>query len=154
FFSVASGATPSATLSWTPGVGSAGDYIVYFDATDNGSPAITATRRITVHVLDPAATIPKIVALVPNEGPPSGGTNVTLYGQGFTFDHLVFIRGNPVLNLIRINSMKVQFTTPAMTGVSDDVMDVTVSSPSSTDTLRGGWLFHTVDITPPAAPVL
>ena len=143
----------AATFSWTPPVGSAGDYIVYFDATDDGSPAITATRHIIVHVLDPGATEPKIVGLLPNEGVDAGGTNVTLFGQGFTADDHVFIGGNEVLNLVRINSMQVQFMTPAKTGVGDGVRDVTVSSPGSTYALRGGWLYL-ADTTPPAAPVL
>lgn len=69
-FSSGTGNPVSRTFSWTPTAGQTGDYTVFFDATDNGSPAVTERIRTTIHV---APTLP--TADADGDGVPDASDN-------------------------------------------------------------------------------
>jgi hypothetical protein len=135
-----SGNPVSATFSWTPAMGQAGDYTLFFDARDNGAPTISESVRTIIRVVVatcPAA--PRIISLTPNQGSPSGGTLVTLEGQGFCAPVAVTVGGRPVTNLTVISPVQLTFQTPP--GTEGQAADVTVMAAGGDATLSGGFLY-------------
>jgi hypothetical protein len=60
-----------------------------------------------------AATAPTITAMVPDNGPETGGTNVTITGTGFTGATGVTFDGIPATNVVVVNSTTITATSPA-----------------------------------------
>ena len=136
----------SGAFSWTPPVGAAGDYTVFFNAADNGGPSITERAETTIHVLDPVCPAPVVIhGLTPNHGAPSGGTGVTLDGQGFCGLVAVTVGGAPVSNLNVVSPLLLTFDTPP--GTSGQAADVAVTAQGGASALAGGFLY--LDATPP-----
>lgn len=54
------------TFSWTPTIGDAGDYSVFFTATDTGTPPLSASETVTILVgdVDALPAAPKNLSLV------------------------------------------------------------------------------------------
>ena len=136
----------SGAFSWTPPAGAAGDYTVFFNAADNGVPSITERAETTIHVLDPVCPAPVVIhSLTPNRGAPSGGTGVTLDGQGFCGLVAVTIGGAPVSNLNVVSPLLLTFDAPP--GTSGQAADVVVTAAGGSSALAGGFLY--LDATPP-----
>ncbi len=72
---------------------------------------------------------PTVTAVSPNNGPPAGGTSVTLTGTGFTGATAVdFGASNPGTSINVVNSTSLTVTSPSGSGT----VDVTVTTPNGT----------------------
>src|SRR5204862_831828 len=81
----------------------------------------------------------------PAEGPTTGGTDVTMFGEGFAEGATVTFGGEAATNVVVENSAVIHATTPAGTAGTADLV---VTNPNGTSTLYEGgfWYF---DATPP-----
>ena len=132
------------TFTWTPGTDQTGDYTINFDATDNGSPNISQRAISRIHVVSGCPAVPRIIRLTPAIGLSSGGTSVTMFGQGFCATPgpvSVTVGGNPVQDLVITSSVQLSFKTPL--GTTNQAADVVVTTPSGTATLVGGFWYYT-----------
>lgn len=161
-FVPATGNPASSTFSWTPSAdqtfdpsfypppNTTGDYQIVVDAID--STGAVATSTTTIHVLDPSPSAPvHLVAVLPGEGPVGGGTQVTIWGQGFAAGSTVWVYGTSAPIVGRLASIQLIVTTPASPLPQGCVADVAViRGPSDGDTLAGAFRY----LPPPAAPTL
>jgi hypothetical protein len=87
------------------------------------------------------AAVPTVTALAPTSGPTSGGTTVTITGTGLAGTTQVAFGGAPAAIVSRTaNSVVVR--TPAHAA---GAVDVTVTTPSGTDTLAGAFTYTPAD---------
>lgn len=146
-----SGNPVSATFSWIPALGQAGDYSIFFDAEDNAAAGsrIIERKRTIIHVTSACPTQVRIISLSPNSGPPAGGTPVTLRGQGFCGSVTVTIGGNPVTDLTVVSSSQLSFKTPP--GTAGQADDVVVTAAGGSAPLVGGFLYSALANRAPVA---
>ncbi|MFJ3234019.1 IPT/TIG domain-containing protein [Streptomyces sp. NPDC086787] len=71
---------------------------------------------------------PVVSSVSPNQGPPLGGTPVTITGSGFTGATLVRFGANPATNVIVVNNTQITATTPSGSGT----VNVSVTTPGGT----------------------
>jgi hypothetical protein len=74
------------------------------------------------------ATPPTVTGVVPNSGPTTGGTSVTISGTGFTCVTAVNFGGTPAATFTVVNSTTITATSPPGTGT----VDVTVTTCNGT----------------------
>ena len=72
---------------------------------------------------------PEVVSLDPAEGPPAGGTPVTIVGNGFSPDATVQFGGQPATDVVVVNSSLIHAVTPPGVGH----VDVVVTEPVELD---------------------
>ena len=133
-----------ATVSPTSGVGSA-TLTVTIDANNAGH-----TRVTTIAIGSESAAFRQVGPIVvdyieQNGGPTEGGTQVILWGHGFTPQSTVTFGGVPATSVVFLDTERLQATTPPHTY---GFVDVTVSDPSSEPyTVFNGFRYF--DQTPP-----
>ena len=93
---------------------------------------------------------PTISTIVPNSGPMTGGTDVTITGTNFQNGATVTFGGNPAPPVIFLGSTQLKATTPAST--TSGAVDVTVTNPDGAQSMpfRGGFTYvlpHYVELT-------
>lgn len=88
----------------------------------------------------PAAAAPSVDYLVPNHGPPEGGTPVVIVGSGFEAGATVTFQGVDATGITIIDANTITATTPDVT--SPVTGEVVVTNPDSSEGSRaGGFLF-------------
>jgi hypothetical protein len=65
---------------------------------------------------------PEITKIEPNQGPATGGTNVTITGKGFVLGAVVTFGGNPATNVIVVSETSITADTPAGQGTVDVIV--------------------------------
>jgi photosystem II stability/assembly factor-like uncharacterized protein len=119
------------TLTGTtpPGVEGVQDVVV---TNANGASTLTGRFRYT-------PPLPTLVGILPNVGPPSGGTTVYVSGAHFTQGTTVTIGGVALWNPVLINDTLIGGTAPQGTA---GFQDVVVTSANGSATLAGGFRYY------------
>lgn len=87
----------------------------------------------------PSSFSPTLASVTPSEGPPGGGTSITLNGTNFLSGASVLIRGNPATSVAVPNSTVITAVTPS--GAAG-FADVTVRNPDNqTATIVNGFAY-------------
>lgn len=97
----------------------------------------TTTRTYTVTVTR-AAPAPTISTIMPEAGPISGGTEVTISGTGFTGTTSVTFGTATALDLVVDSDTQIRVTTPPGTR---GPLDVAVTAPGGTETATNGFTY-------------
>ncbi|TFD46207.1 choice-of-anchor G family protein [Cryobacterium frigoriphilum] len=126
---------------------------VPFVVVDDGNITFTTPVHVPgvvpVVVTDPAgSTLPLdftftpvtvVTSVVPNTGPETGGTSVTITGSCFTGATAVLIGGTPATNVVVVNDTTITADVPAGVGVAD--VTVVGGGTCGTGTLPGGFTY-------------
>lgn len=114
----------------------AGSGTVDVKVENPGSKSDTLTAGFTY------ISAPDVVSVSPNNGPPAGGTAITLSGSAFQSGATVTIGGAAATAVVFVSSTTLTATTPAR---SPSRADVVVTNPDGqSDTLTGGFRYVTL----------
>jgi len=127
----------SCTLTYTPG----STVVAQTDFTIQGSNTNAVTAAIQI---DAASTIDTISPL---SGPASGGTGVTLTGNGFTGATGITFGGVAATSVNVVDSNTLTAVTPAH---ATGAVDVVVTTPSGAGTKANGYTYLTTTVGQPA----
>lgn len=99
---------------------------------------ITTPVGVTFTTLVVLGFLPRIVGIFPTQGPPEGGTPVTIAGTNFTSETTVLIGGNLATDVVFVNAGTLTARTPAGTlGLAD----VVVQNSNGSTALAGGFRY-------------
>lgn len=105
--------------------------------------------------VDPQGPPPSILSLEPNTGPYFGGTFVTIHGDNFLKNALVFFGGAAATNVTLVDSKTLTVRSPHYLG-GPVTVDVTVQNPDQQSGVKPGAftyvLLQVTSITPPHGP--
>jgi hypothetical protein len=142
-----SGFAPGATVSFG---GTPAAFVSFQSSTllQVTAPAGTGTVDVTVTVggvTSPATpndlfsySIPVVTTIVPNAGPPAGGTVVTINGANFTNGATVQF-GTLTVSSVFVSPLQLQATAPA--AAAQGVVDVRVTTPNGQSAISAGDIF-------------
>lgn len=94
------------------------------------------------------AVVPKINAISPANGPPTGGTQIAVVGSGFTGATTVSFGATPAAAFTITSDTSFVATSPAGSGT----VDVTVTGPGGTSVASAGDQFAYGTVPPPSPP--
>ena len=148
-FVVARGTTRTLTFTATT-VGTFA-FVCAVPTCGTGHDNMTGTFMVNAAVVQP----PTVSSVTPNNGPPSGGTSVTISGANFQNNATVKFGGVAATNIIVSSSTTLTATTPAHGAGAVDV--VVTNGDGQSGTLSGGFTYvvpqPTIDsITPSSGP--
>lgn len=109
------------------------------------APLGTTTLTVTTPVgagtapLTVKGPLPVIGKIFPRQGPPQGGTLITITGALFTPDMTITIGGNPATDVVFISANTLTARTPP--GPAGLRADVVLSNSNGEDTLPGGFAY-------------
>lgn len=117
-------------------------FVVPGDSTTSSSSttttASTTTTSSTTTTTAPPAP-PTLSSLSRTFGSQAGGTQVTIFGSGFTADATVTFGDNTADDIVVVDATKITVDTPA--GTAGETVDVTVTQTSGSDTLTNAFLY-------------
>jgi hypothetical protein len=90
---------------------------------NNSSTLVETSATITTN----PAPVPAVAGVSPNSGSPSGGTNVTISGTGFSGATSVTFNGTPATNVVVMNDSTITATSPSASKVGTS--DIVVTTP-------------------------
>ena len=97
-----------------------------------------ATAPDAFTYVDDSDDDPTITGITPSEGPPAGGTNVTITGSDFQAGATVLFEQSPATNVVVVNANTITAVTPAHTPAT---VDVKVTTAGGSFTLGGAFTY-------------
>ena len=100
----------------------------------------TATANNAFTYIDPAPVIDSSGnGVIPNKGPTTGGTPITILGNYFNGANKVTVDGKPATNVVVVSKTIITAVTPAG---SQGTKDISVTTASGTGTLRNAFTYY------------
>ncbi|WP_010408787.1 cadherin-like beta sandwich domain-containing protein, partial [Citromicrobium sp. JLT1363] len=134
---VAPGGSYEFPIVFAPKTDGSFDTTITITSNDPATPSFTYSLYGTA-----AAPVPTISGIAPAEGPPSGGTAVTITGTGFLTASSVTFAGSEANAFSVVSDTQIDATTPA--GVAGRA-DVVVTSPGGAATATDGYTYLSND---------
>jgi hypothetical protein len=143
----------TATFSWTPGLGQAGDYPVTFTVTDDGVPVASDLETITITVIGPLVDItpPQIQILSPTNGAVLTGSLVTVSGTASDDTVLASVTLNGIAATVGGGSFS---TSVSLVAGANTLTAVATDSSGNTASTSIQVTYTPPDVTPPVITLL
>ena len=142
----------TATFSWTPNIGQAGDHQVTFTVTDDGVPVASDLETITITVVDPFVDItpPQVQITSPANGATLNGTPVTVSGTASDETALAGVTVNGVA--ATLGSGTFSASVPLVAG-ANTLTAVATDSSGNTASVQIQVTYTPPDVTPPLVQI-